>query len=101
MDEPVPHPRLQTPQHHLPVLVQPDPMLKERGGTLRTIALSLGMLAVVMLVLYGMTRPDTPQQMAGAPSAAAPAQPAGNGQAQKPEPSTTGQGQRDEQKQAQ
>jgi hypothetical protein len=103
MDEPVPHlrpqaPQQQAPQHNLPVVVQPDPMLDERGGTLRTIALSLGMLAVVMLALYGITRPDTSQQMAGAPSPAAQVQPAsGSAQAPKPEPSTTGQGQSGEQ----
>jgi hypothetical protein len=99
MDEPVPVRRPEALQQHLPVVVQPDPMLDERGGTLRAIALSLGLLAVVLLVLYGMTRPEAPDQMASAPSAAAPAQPAsGNAPAQKPEPSTTGQGQRDEQK---
>jgi hypothetical protein len=103
MDEPVPHPRLQIPrphasQQHLPVVVQADPMLDERGGALRTIALSLGLLAVVMLVLYGVTRPDSSQQMAGAPSPAAQTQPAsGSAQAPKPEPSTTGQGQTGEQ----
>ena len=93
MDQPIPNPR-----SLLPVVVQPDPMLKDRGGTLRTVAVSLGAFAVVLLVLYGMTRPEATQQMASAPSQAAQTQPAsGNAQAPKPEPSTTGQGQRDEQ----
>ena len=99
MNEPVPVRRPEALQQHLPVVVQPDPMLDVHGGTLRSIAMSLGLLAVVMLVLYGMTRPEAPEQMASAPSAAAPAQPAsGNAHASKPEPSTTGQGQRDDQK---
>ena len=89
MDEPVPNPRSQ-----LPVVVQPDPMPENHGRTLRTVVVSLGAFAVVVLVLYGMTRPEAPeQQMASTPSQATQAQPAsGTAPAQKPEPSTTGQG---------
>jgi hypothetical protein len=51
-----------------------------------------------VLVLYGLTRPEGPQQTASAPSQTAQPGPAGNSdgqnqQAAKPEPSTTGQGQ--------
>ena len=93
MDEPVPNPRSQ-----LPVLIQPDPMLEEHGGTLRTIMMSLGAVVVVVLVFYAMTRPNAPEQMASAPTQAAQASAAaGDAPAQKLESSTTGQGQRDEQ----
>jgi len=92
MDEPVPIPRPQA-QQHLPVVV-PDPMLEERGGAMSTVAMSLGALAIVVLVLYGITRPEAPEQTAAAPSQTAPAQPAsGNAQPPKPQPSTTGQAQ--------
>ena len=59
----------------------------------------LGAFVVVVLVLYGMTRSQAPeQQMANVPSQATQVQPAsGNAQAQKPEPSTTGRGQNSEQ----
>ena len=92
MDEPIPNPR-----SRLPVVVEPDPMLEEHGGTLRTIMMSLGAVVVVLLVFYAMTRPNAPEQMASAPSQAtqAPAAAAGDAPAQKPESSTTGQGQRD------
>ena len=93
MDEPVPPPR-----RHLPVVVEPDPMREESIGILPTVAMSIGALAVVVLVLYGITRPEAPEQTASTPSATAPAQPAsGNAQTQKPGPSTTGQGQSGEQ----
>lgn len=89
MDEPVPNPR-----PHLPVVVQPDPMHEESTGLLPTVVMSIGAVAVVVLVLYGMTRPEAPERTASAPSTTAPAQPAaGNAQPQKPEPSTTGRGQ--------
>ena len=80
MSEQTPNPR-----SSLPVVLQPDPTLQRRPGTLGTIMASLGMTAVVIVVLYGLTRPQMPQQSASAP----PAQTA-------PEPSTTGQGQRNE-----
>jgi hypothetical protein len=59
----------------LAVLVRPDPMLEQRAGPWRTLALGLAACVVVVLVLYGMSRPETPQQMAAAPEAsqAAPA----------------------------
>jgi hypothetical protein len=92
MDERVPN-----PQRSLPVVIEPDPM-QRRAGIVGTIMASLGMTAVVVLVLYGLTRPEGPQQTASAPSQAAQPAPAGdsggqNQQAAKPEPSTTGQGQ--------
>src|SRR6185436_6875148 len=97
MEKPDPDPRTQSPleppEHHLPVLLQPDPMLDVPGGTLPTILMSLAAFAVVVLVLFGITRPQAPEQLASAPSASVPAQPpSGSAQAQKPEPSTTGQG---------
>jgi hypothetical protein len=93
MDERVPK-----PQTSLPVVIEPNPMLHQRAGTLGTIMASLGMTAVVVLVLYGLSRPDLPQQTASAPSQTAQPAPAGgqNQQAAKPEPSTTGQGQSSE-----
>jgi hypothetical protein len=49
-------------------------------------------------VLYGLTRPEGPQQTASAPSQTVQPAPAGgqNQQAAKPEPTTTGQGQSSE-----
>jgi hypothetical protein len=94
----------------LAVVVQPDPMLEDRpAGTFRTIATGLGAAAIVILALYGMTRPPEPQQMAAAsdtqtaPAGAGPANSAGgraptaNAPAQDPQPNTqqpttTGQG---------
>jgi hypothetical protein len=85
------------------VVQQPDPMLDEqRPGPFRIGLTMLGAAVVVVLVMYGLSRPtEKPAQMANAPEAssggqaAAPApqgQQAGkaNGAAQ---PSTTGQGQ--------
>jgi hypothetical protein len=90
MDEQVPRPRAS-----LPVVVEPALKPRQRAGTLGTIMASVGMAAVVVVVLYGLSRPDTPQQTASAPSQTAQPAPAGgqNQQAAKPEPSTTGQGQ--------
>jgi hypothetical protein len=94
----------------LPVVVQPDPMLEERAGPLRTFIVGLAACAVVVLVLYGLSRPEAPQQMAAAPEASqtAPAgggaannaggqaqpanAPAQNSQPNAQQPSTTGQG---------
>jgi hypothetical protein len=94
----------------LAVVVQPDPMVEERpAGPFRTVATGLGAAAIVILALYGMTRPPEPQQMtAAADTQTAPAgggaannaggqaQPA-NAPAQNPQPNaqqptTTGQG---------
>jgi hypothetical protein len=102
MDEPVPDPRPQSlqqnlpvqnlPVQNLPVIVQPDPAFEEHGGVMGTVAMSLGALAIVVLVLYGITRPEAPEQTASAPAMTTPAQPApGNAQPPKPQPSTTGQ----------
>jgi hypothetical protein len=84
----------------LAVVVQPDPMLEDRpAGTFRTIATGLGAAAIVILALYGMTRPPEPQQMAAA--AGTQTAPAGSGAANAPaqnpqpnaqQPTTTGQG---------
>jgi hypothetical protein len=82
----------QTPNpRSLPVVLQPDPALQRRSGTLGTIMASLGMTAVVITVLYGLTRPEAPQQTASAPqtSSGEPAQAT-------PETGTTGQGSSDE-----
>jgi hypothetical protein len=89
--------RVPNPQRSLPVVIEPRPM-QRRANIAGTILASLGMTAVVVLVLYGLTRPEGPQQTASAPSQTAQPAPAGssggqNQQATKPEPSTTGQGQ--------
>src|SRR5262245_49058694 len=90
MDEQVPK-----PVASLPVVVEPELVPHQRTGTLGTIMASAGMAAVVVLVLYGLSRPDLPQQTASAPTQTTQPAPAGgqNQQAAKPEPSTTGQGQ--------
>jgi hypothetical protein len=93
----------------LPV-TQPDPMLREtRAGWLRTAVTLLGGAAVVILVLYGITRPANEPQLASAPEATetapsggaaanagaqAPAAnaPAQNAQPNPQQPTTTGQG---------
>jgi hypothetical protein len=63
-----------------PVRVQPDPMLEERpAGPLRVVAMALAAVAIIALVLYGVTRSPEPQQMA-APSEGQTA-PAGGGAA--------------------
>lgn len=75
----------------LAVLVQPDPMLEERAGPWRTLAVGLAACAVVVMVLYGLSRPEAPQPMAVVSSEApqaAPAQTPPNSQ----QPTTTGQG---------
>jgi len=94
----------------LAVVVQPDPMLEDRpAGPFRTIATGLGAAAIVILALYGMTRPPEPQRTVAvadaqtapagggaASNAGGQAQPA-NAPAQNPQPNaqqptTTGQG---------
>jgi len=75
----------------LAVLVQPDPILEERAGPWRTLAMGLAACAVVVLVLYGMSRPEAPQQMA-ASSEASQAAPAQTAQPNSRQPTTTGQG---------
>ena len=94
----------------LPV-VQPDPMLREtRAGWLRTLATLLGGAAVVILVLYGLTRPANEPQLATAPVATETARagggaannagaqapdanaPAQNAEPNRQQPTTTGQG---------
>ncbi|MBX9828277.1 MAG: hypothetical protein K2Y27_25200 [Xanthobacteraceae bacterium] len=92
MDERVPN-----PQGSLPVVIEPYPT-KRRAAIVGTVMASLGMAAVVVLVLYGLSRPDMPQQTASAPSQTAQPAPAGNTggqnqQAATPEATTTGQGQ--------
>ena len=95
----------------LAVMVQPDPMLEERpAGPFQIIATTIGAAAIVVLALYGMSRPPEPQQMAAAPaeaqtvpagggaanSAGGQAQPANapaqNSQPNAQAPATTGQG---------
>lgn len=75
----------------LPV-VQPDPMLREtRAGWLRMLATLIGGAVVVVLVLYGMTRPAHEPQLAATPEASETA-PAQNAQPNRQPPTTTGQG---------
>ena len=87
------------------VVQQPDPMLDEqRPGPFRIGLTMLGAAVVVVLVMYGLSRPtEEPAQMANAPQAsqsggqAAAKAPQGQQQAGKAngaaQPSTTGQGQ--------
>lgn len=79
MDEQVPNRR-----PPLPVVVEPHPM-QRRANIVGTTLASLGMAVVVVLVLYGLTRPQQPPQTASAPGETAQPSPG--------EPSTTGQGQ--------
>ena len=96
--------------HPLPVVVQPNPMLDTQPvGWFRVALTTLGAATVVVLVLYGLSRPPEPQQMAAAPEAApaAPGATTGQGGQQQPAapqqgaaaqkgaaaPATTGQGQ--------
>jgi hypothetical protein len=76
----------------LPVVIQPDPMLEEhRAGPVRIAGTAIAATTVVVLALYGMTRPaGPPQQVASAPEAAQ-AEPAAQGST---EPTTTGKGER-------
>lgn len=77
----------------LPVVIQPDPMLEERrAGPMRVAGTAIVATAVVVLALYGMTRPTGQPQTASAPEAAQTA-PAAAGSQGSTEPSTTGQGQ--------
>jgi len=89
MDERVPNAR-----PTLPVVIE-RPAVHGQTSVGGTVLASLGMATVVVLVLYGMSRPDAPRQTASAPSETAQSAPAGGGgqgaQAAKPEPSTTGQ----------
>jgi hypothetical protein len=78
----------------LPVVVQPDPLLEDRAGPFRTLIAMAGGALVVVMVLYGLSRPPEPQ-VAVAPEAgqttgqnAGQPAPAQNGQ----QPSTTGSG---------
>jgi hypothetical protein len=71
----------------LPVVVLPDPMLEERAGPFRTTLMGLGGAFVVIMVLYGLSRPPEPQAVASAPQAAAQNAPA------PAQPETTGSGQ--------
>ena len=90
MDEPDQAP------HYPPLeVIQPDPMLKQYRGMIGNAAVFLGAAAIIVLVLYGLTRPEGPQQeIASAPSPATQTAPAGPPAAQ---PSTTGQGQSNDQ----
>jgi negative regulator of sigma E activity len=79
------------PHYPLPEVIQPDPMLEPNRNLFGTAMVYLGAAAIVVLVLYGLTRPEGPQQqMASTPSAATQTAPAGGAAA--PPPSTTGQG---------
>ena len=75
----------------LPVVVQPDPMLEDRAGPFRTFVAMVGGAFVVVLVLYGLSRPPEPQVMAAAPEAGQTAGQPAPAQNSQP-PSTTGSG---------
>jgi hypothetical protein len=79
------------PRYPLPEVIQPDPMLKPDRNPVGSAMVFVGAAAIVVLVLYGLTRPEGPQQLvASAPSAATQTAPAGGTAA--PPASTTGQG---------
>jgi len=78
------------PRYPVPEVIQPDPMLEPERNLFGTAMVYLGAAAIVVLVLYGLTRPEGPQQeMANTPSPATQTQPAGGAA---PPPNTTGQG---------
>jgi hypothetical protein len=74
------------------VVEQPDPMLEEKPASrFRIVAILAAAVALVVLVLYGMSRPSEPMQTATGPETAAPASatpqpPATNGQRQQGQP---------------
>jgi hypothetical protein len=79
----------QAPRYPLPEVIQPDPMLQPQRNLLGTAMVYVGAAVIVVLVLYGLTRPEaTQQEAANAPSAATQTEPAGP----PAQPSTTGQG---------
>ena len=79
------------PRYPLPEVIQPDPLLEPDRNLFGSAMVYVGAFAIVVLVLYGLTRPEGPQQqMASTPSAATQTQPAGGAAA--PPPNTTGQG---------
>jgi len=78
------------PRYPLPEVIQPDPLLEPDRNLFGSAMVYVGAFAIVVLVLYGLTRPEGPQQLvASAPSATTQTAPAG-GPAASP-PSTTGQ----------
>jgi hypothetical protein len=80
----------QPPQYPVPEVIQPDPMLQPQRNLLGTAMVYASAAAIVVLVLYGLSRPEaTQQQAANAPSAATQTEPAGA----PAQPSTTGSGQ--------
>lgn len=85
----------------LPVVVQPDPMLEDRAGPFRTLIAMAGGALVVVMVLYGLSRPPEPQVAAAAPKTeqSAPAQATTGAAQQANQPaqaSTTGTAPKDE-----
>jgi hypothetical protein len=75
----------------LPVRIQPDPALDDRrAGPFRTIIVALGVAGVVGLVLYGVTRPPAPLEMASTSQTAGQSASAQNTQ----QSTTTGSGQK-------
>ena len=95
------------PNMSLPVLVQPEPNPDGRVGPWRLAVAGAAAVVIVTIVLYGVSRPPEPAQMAAAAQApqraeaATSGQPAGgsgqnqaakphNAQPGKPQPSTTG-----------
>src|SRR3954469_23666126 len=73
------------PRYPLPEVIQPDPMLEPERNLFGTAMVYLGAAAIVVLVLYGQTRPEgAQQQVANAPSAAAQTAPAGGAAAPPP-----------------
>jgi len=80
----------QPPQYPVPEVIQPDPMLQPQRNLLGAAMVYVAAAAIVVLVLYGLSRPEaTQQQAANTPSAATQTEPAGT----PAQPSTTGSGQ--------
>ena len=73
------------PNMALPVLVQREPAPGGRVGPWQLAAASVAAVAIVVMVLYGVSRPTEPPQVTAASEQAAPAAQQG-----KARPSTTG-----------
>jgi hypothetical protein len=68
------------PNMSLPVLVQPEPNPDGRVGPWRLAVAGVAAVVIVTIVLYGISRPPEPAQMAAAAQAPQQAEAASNGQ---------------------